>query len=59
MAEVRDAMFACRSDWFALSKAVRDAIWATAGTATRERFDAIAAARKEWAELDTQVSKKG
>jgi hypothetical protein len=49
-------MFACRSDWFALSKAVRDAIYATVGTATRARFDAIAAARKEWADLDAQVS---
>jgi hypothetical protein len=48
-------MFACRSDWFALSKPVRDAIWATATPAkilTRERREAVQAAMEEWEATD-------
>lgn len=55
--EVPNRLFSCRGDWFQLSKPVRDAIYATAGRSTRERFDAIAAAREEWARLDAEVSK--
>lgn len=55
-AEVPDRMFACRTDWFALSKPVRDAIYATVGQATTERFEAIRAAREEWTLLDTLQS---
>jgi hypothetical protein len=47
--QVPDHMFACRNDWYALSKPVRDAIWATSGKGfTRERIDAIKAAREDW-----------
>ena len=49
--EVSNRLFACRTHWFQLSKPVRDAIYATAGRSTKERFDAIRAAREEWAGL--------
>jgi len=51
---VPDHLFACRADWFALSKSVQAAIYATSGKGfTRERIDAIKAAREEWREDGT------
>lgn len=49
-AQVPDSLFACRADWFRLSKPVRDAIWATNGRplGNRERLNAIRAALEEW-----------
>jgi hypothetical protein len=42
-------LFACRAHWFALSRPVRAAIWATVGQpGTRERIDAVKAAMEEW-----------
>jgi hypothetical protein len=51
---VPDHLFACRQDWFALSRPVQAAIYATAGQhlANRDRIDAIKAAREEWQQLD-------
>jgi hypothetical protein len=46
-------LFACRADWFALSRPVRAAIWATVGMqGTQEREAAEQAAQEEWADLD-------
>jgi hypothetical protein len=57
-ARVPDHLFACRGDWFALSRPVQAAIYATASRhlADRERIDAIKAAREEWRRLDREVT---
>jgi hypothetical protein len=49
--QVSDAKLACRPHWYALSKPVRDAIWATAKLPLLhpDRRAALAAAREEWA----------
>jgi hypothetical protein len=43
-------MFACRNDWYALTKATRDLIWATAHLAVfdPERRNAFRAAEADW-----------
>lgn len=42
-------LFACRTHWFQLSSPVRKAIWDTVGQlGTRQRLDAVKAAREEW-----------
>jgi hypothetical protein len=48
--QVSNRLFACRRDWFALSKPIRDAIYATAGKSLldHDRRAAIEAAREEW-----------
>jgi len=53
--QVPDALFACRDDWFALSRPVRAAIYATSKPSkgfTRERLDAIKAALEDWEGAD-------
>lgn len=47
---VPNSKFACREDWFALSRPVRDAIWATKDLTVLvpERRGAFQAAQEEW-----------
>jgi hypothetical protein len=51
---VPDHLFACRTDWFTLSRGTRQAIWATyrstGTTPTKARLDAIEAAMEDWKE---------
>lgn len=51
---VPNHLFACRSDWFALSKATRDLIWATAHLPVMdpERRNAFRAADADWEACD-------
>jgi hypothetical protein len=48
--QVPDRMYACRNDWFALSKPTRDLIWATAHLPVMdpERRAAFRAADADW-----------
>lgn len=47
---IRWSLLACRPHWFALSKPVREAIWATVGQSplAPDRRAALAAAMEEW-----------
>jgi hypothetical protein len=47
---IRTSLLACRPHWYALSKPVREAIWATAGLSILhpDRRAALTAAMEEW-----------
>jgi hypothetical protein len=52
--EVDNRLFSCREDWFALSRAARGGIYATAsmGLLSGPRREAIQAALDEWKAID-------
>jgi hypothetical protein len=47
---IRTSLLACRPHWYALSKPVREAIWATVGLSNLhpDRRAALTAAMEEW-----------